>query len=247
MRDQLAKAFHETQSFKWDPERGFKLASGLISPFYVDCRSLMAHPAARRLVAQLAYDALRPVELNCLGGLEIGAISIATTISDFAFVARPSREWRTFVVRKQAKDHGLGKLIEGAVRAGDQAVIVDDVLTSGGSLLKAVAAARSAGLLVTLPPAFETTAVYNPPSATEAFVITRLAEVLPAKTCPSFRHSKVKVPEPVAVTDNAIVSPVAFTVSPGCAVIKGAAIAPMVCVSPCEGALSKPAFEVAVT
>lgn len=149
MREQLAKAFHETQSFKWDPERGFKLASGLISPFYVDCRSLMAHPAARRLVAQLAYDALRPVELNCLGGLEIGAISIATTISDFAFVARPSREWRTFVVRKQAKDHGLGKLIEGAVRAGDQAVIVDDVLTSGGSLLKAVAAARSAGLLVT--------------------------------------------------------------------------------------------------
>lgn len=149
MRDQLAKAFHETQSFKWDPQQGFKLASGLTSPFYVDCRSLMAHPSARRLVARLAYEALRPVELDCLGGLEIGAISIATTISDFAFVAQPSREWRTFVVRKQAKGHGLGKLIEGAVQAGDRAVIVDDVLTSGGSLLKAIAAARSAGLTVT--------------------------------------------------------------------------------------------------
>lgn len=149
MRDQLAKAFHETQSFKWDPKEGFKLASGLMSPFYVDCRSLMAHPSARRLVASLAYDALRTVELDCLGGLELGAISIATTISDFAFAARPSRAWRTFVVRKQAKDHGLGKLIEGASRAGDKAVIVDDVLTSGGSLLKAVAAARSAGLQVT--------------------------------------------------------------------------------------------------
>ena len=149
MREQLAKAFHETQSFTWDPQQGFKLASGLTSPFYVDCRSLMAHPSARRLVANLAYDALRPVELNCLGGLEIGAISIATTISDFAFAAQPSREWRTFVVRKQVKDHGLGKLIEGAFRAGDRAVIVDDVLTSGGSLLKAVAAARSAGLIVT--------------------------------------------------------------------------------------------------
>ena len=149
MREQLAKAFHETQSFTWDPQQGFKLASGLTSPFYVDCRSLMAHPSARRLVANLAYDALRPVELNCLGGLEIGAISIATTISDFAFAAQPSREWRTFVVRKQAKDHGLGKLIEGAFRAGDRAVIVDDVLTSGGSLLRAVAAARSAGLIVT--------------------------------------------------------------------------------------------------
>jgi orotate phosphoribosyltransferase len=53
------------------------------------------------------------------------------------------------VVRKQAKDHGLGKLIEGAVRPGDRALIVDDVLTSGGSLLKAVAAARGAGLTVT--------------------------------------------------------------------------------------------------
>jgi orotate phosphoribosyltransferase len=148
VRDQLAKAFHETQSFKWDPERGFKLASGLTSPFYVDCRSLMAYPAARRLVAGLAYEALRPVELDCLGGLEIGAISIATTISDFAFAAQPSRDWRTFVVRKQAKDHGLGKLIEGAFRPGERAVIVDDVLTSGGSLLKAVAAARDAGLTV---------------------------------------------------------------------------------------------------
>jgi len=52
------------------------------------------------------------------------------------------------VVRKQAKDHGLAKLIEGAVRSGDHALIVDDVLTSGGALLKAIAAARQVGLVV---------------------------------------------------------------------------------------------------
>lgn len=149
LKEDLAKAFHETQSFKWDAEAGFTLASGLKSPFYVDCRSLMAHPGSRRLVASLACDALRSIELNCLGGLEIGAISIATSISDFAFATQPPCMWRTFVVRKQAKDHGLGKLIEGAFQPGDRAVIVDDVLTSGGSLLKAVAAARGAGLLVT--------------------------------------------------------------------------------------------------
>lgn len=148
LHTELAQAFHRTQSFQWNPQ-GFKLASGLTSPCYIDCRSLMAHPGARRLVAQLAYDVLRPVNVDCLGGLEIGAIAIATSISDYAFAAQPRREWRTFVVRKQAKDHGLGKVIEGAVRPGDQAVIVDDVLTSGGSLLKAVAAARSAGLAVT--------------------------------------------------------------------------------------------------
>ena len=148
LREQLAKAFHDSGSFKWDRTNGFKLASGEISPFYVDCRTLMAHPEARRLVAQLAYDTLVQVEFDCLGGLEIGAIPIAVTISDFACAASPSKIWRTFVVRKQAKDHGLGKLIEGSIHPGDRVLIVDDVLTSGGSLLKAVGAAREAGLQV---------------------------------------------------------------------------------------------------
>jgi orotate phosphoribosyltransferase len=146
---QLARAFHDTGSFRWDQQKGFTLASGQVSPFYVDCRALMAHPSARRLVGQLAHSALMGVEIDCLGGLEIGAISIATTISDFAYAAEAKRQWRTFVVRKQAKDHGLGKLIEGAIRSGDRALIVDDVLTSGGSLLKAVGSAREAGLVVT--------------------------------------------------------------------------------------------------
>jgi orotate phosphoribosyltransferase len=148
IRDDLARAFHDTQSFKWDPLKGFTLASGHTSPFYVDCRLLMAYPGSRRLVGHFAYDSLAGVTIDCLGGLEIGAISIATTISDYCYGATPNRDLRTFVVRKQAKDHGLGKLIEGAVHSGDRALIVDDVLTSGGSLLKAIAAARQAGLVV---------------------------------------------------------------------------------------------------
>lgn len=148
LKTDLVEAFLETQSFRYDSDKGFTLASGQISPFYVDCRMLMAHPGPRRLVAQAAWERLREVDFDCLGGLEIGAIAIATTISDHAFAATPQRAWRTFVVRKQAKDHGLGKLIEGGVRPGDRAVVVDDVLTSGSSLLKAVAAAREAGLHV---------------------------------------------------------------------------------------------------
>lgn len=71
------------------------------------------------------------------------------SISDYAYATNPPREWRTFFVRKQAKDHGLGRLVEGVVRPGDRALIVDDVLTSGRSVLKAITAARQAGLLVT--------------------------------------------------------------------------------------------------
>jgi orotate phosphoribosyltransferase len=108
----------------------------------------MAHPEARRLVAQLANEALTDIEFDCLGGLELGAIPIAVTISDFACAASRQRLWRTFVVRKQPKDHGLGKLIEGSIRPADRALIVDDVLTSGGSLLKALGVARQAGLRV---------------------------------------------------------------------------------------------------
>ena len=67
VREQLAQAFHDTQSFKWDRDKGFKLASGEISPFYVDCRALMAHPEARRLVAQLAYEACIKIPRWCAG------------------------------------------------------------------------------------------------------------------------------------------------------------------------------------
>ncbi|HAP38318.1 MAG TPA: orotate phosphoribosyltransferase [Nitrospira sp.] len=148
VRDQLIAAFHATQSFRWDPDKGFKLASGLMSPFYVDCRTLMAFPHARHVVAQRAWEVIKDREIDCLGGLEIGAISIATSISDFAYLASPRREWRTFFVRKQPKDHGLGRLVEGVVRAGDRALVVDDVLTSGGSVVKAIVAAREAGLEV---------------------------------------------------------------------------------------------------
>lgn len=144
----LAQAFVSTQSFKWDTEKGFTLASGTVSPFYVDCRVLMAHPRPRGLVARLAFNRTKNLPIDALGGLEIGAISIATAISDHAIQASPPREWRTFVVRKQPKDHGTGKLIEGAVRPGDRVLIVDDVLTSGGSVIKAVHAAREAGLKV---------------------------------------------------------------------------------------------------
>jgi len=146
LKTDLARAFSATQSFKWDKDKGFKLASGATSPFYVDCRVLMAHPGPRALVAQLAFDALKDLPVDCIGGLELGAISIATAISDQAH--RNQRDWRTFVVRKQAKDHGTGQLIEGAATAGDRAVVVDDVLTSGGSVIKAVLAAREAGLKV---------------------------------------------------------------------------------------------------
>ena len=85
---QLATLFWRYEAFKWDPRNGFVLASGETSPYYVDCRALLAHPDARWLVAQLAYAAIRDLSLDAVGGLEIGAISLATAISDYAFATQ---------------------------------------------------------------------------------------------------------------------------------------------------------------
>lgn len=148
MKEDLAKAFLSTESFKWSPDTGFTLASGEVSPYYVDCRILLSHPEPRHLVSALAFETLQDLPLDCIGGLEIGAIPLATALSSFGYLATPRRDWRTFVVRKQPKDHGLGKLVEGSIAPGDRALIVDDVLTSGGSLLRAVKVARDVGLLV---------------------------------------------------------------------------------------------------
>lgn len=149
LKHQLIEQFIALGAFRWDTVQGFRLASGQISPYYVDCRALLAHPQPRRLVAQLALAALEHVEVDCVGGLEIGAIPLATAISDFALMAAPPREWRTFVVRKQPKDHGLGKLVEGSAQPNRRALIVDDVLTSGNSVLRAIEAARKVGMVVT--------------------------------------------------------------------------------------------------
>ncbi len=148
-KDELIEAFHRLGAFQWNPKEGFRLASGMISPYYVDCRIILAHPRPRYLVAQLAYQILKEYAFTLIGGLEIGAIPLATCISDYGYTADPQREWKTFVVRKQAKDHGLGKLIEGHIQSGEHALIVDDVLTTGGSILKAAEAARQQQLTVT--------------------------------------------------------------------------------------------------
>lgn len=145
LKAELISLFLETKSFKHDPVKKFKLSSGIDSEFYVDCKALMSHPRAFGLVAQLAFDKIKDLRFDCIGGLEIGAISIATVISEYGY-RKALQNWPTFVVRKEKKEHGLGNKIEGI--PGYRALIVDDVLTSGGSVIKAVDAAREARMTV---------------------------------------------------------------------------------------------------
>jgi orotate phosphoribosyltransferase len=125
----------------------FRLASGKLSRYYVDCKQALSDPEARDLVGQLILERLGGVSLDAVGGMEIGAYPIATSVSDAIFRATGAKV-RAFVVRKESKDHGIQGLIAGNVKPGDKTIIVDDVVTAGSSTIKAIEKARQAGLVV---------------------------------------------------------------------------------------------------
>ncbi len=126
-------------------EGDFTLASGAKAAFYLDCRKLTLHPQGLVQVAAGLFQLLErdgmPV---AVGGMAIGADPITAGIVHLAGLS--GLPLRGFMVRKEPKGHGTGKQVEGPVSAGDRVVIVEDVVTSGGSSVKAIEAARAFGL-----------------------------------------------------------------------------------------------------
>jgi len=123
----------------------FTLASGRQSSLYIDARLTTMSPEGLALIGRLGLDALRATDwgVNAVGGLTLGADPISYAISLTS--ATSAQPVRAFTVRKEAKSHGTGKLIEGPFETNDVVAIVEDVITTGGSALKAIDAVRSAG------------------------------------------------------------------------------------------------------
>ncbi|OHB85537.1 MAG: orotate phosphoribosyltransferase [Planctomycetes bacterium RIFCSPHIGHO2_02_FULL_38_41] len=134
------------KSFKYSEKPVFKLVSGRMSNYYINCKTTTLDPEAMLLIGHIFYNRVKPLRVNAIGGLTLGAdpIAFATAIvsemQDDAINA--------FVVRKKAKEHGLMKWIEGNVREGDKVVVVDDVVTTGQSTIEAVDRARESNLNV---------------------------------------------------------------------------------------------------
>ena len=126
----------------------FTLASGRTSHYYLDCRRTTLDPEGATLVGRCILDlidreGLRP---GAVGGLTLGADPIAAAVAVLSWQA--GRPIPAFIVRKAAKDHGTGRRIEGWLPQGSAALIVEDVVTSGGSSLDAIAAVEAAGASV---------------------------------------------------------------------------------------------------
>src|SRR6202165_532061 len=122
----------------------FKLASGKESDFYVDARLTTMSPEGLAMIGPLALSILRKAgwEVDAVGGLTLGADPISYAISYASAVS--DHPLRAFTVRKEPKAHGTRKLLEGPVREGDRVAIIEDVITMGGSALRAIEAVHSA-------------------------------------------------------------------------------------------------------
>ena len=123
------------------------LASGRESDFYFDLRPTTIHPAGATCVGELICDALEGTNAEFVGGLEAGAISIATAVAIASH--RRGGNLRAFFVRKKVKDHGAKKMIEGLPKGeslkSKNVVVLEDTTTTGGSSMQAVNVLREEG------------------------------------------------------------------------------------------------------
>jgi orotate phosphoribosyltransferase len=129
----------------------FTLASGAKSDFYVDCRVTTMDAVGARLIGELGWDLIRRVvtekgvAVDAVGGLTMGADPVALAVAIASGREGAGGPLHAFAVRKSAKSHGLGRLVEGNFAAGQTVVVVDDVITTGGSTLQAIDAIEKEG------------------------------------------------------------------------------------------------------
>ena len=157
----LAASLLQIKAVRLQPDSPFTWASGWLSPIYCDNRKVNSYPEVRTFVKQeLVHTILAEFpEAEAIAGVATGAISQGALVADalglpFAYV------------RPKPKDHGMGNQIEGELAAGTKVVVVEDLISTGGSSLKAVEALRAAGIEVVGMVASFT---YGFPVAEEAF------------------------------------------------------------------------------
>ncbi len=128
------------------------LSSGKRSPFYIDCRETTLHPEGAWLVGKILFEMIRASgkKVEAVGGPTLGADPMVTAISIESF--QRGMPLPAFIVRKEPKGHGLKRWIEGRgnLKEGARVAMVEDVVTTGGSILKAIERAEEEGLEVVL-------------------------------------------------------------------------------------------------
>lgn len=124
----------------------FILASGRESDYYLDLRRITLDSYGAALIGEILYKRFDDIKYDAIGGPAIGAVPIVGAVLNYA--GMKGARLKGFFVRKEAKNHGTGKLIEGPVEPGESVIVVEDTTTTGGNLIKTCNAAKDFGLII---------------------------------------------------------------------------------------------------
>jgi orotate phosphoribosyltransferase len=143
MKKRLIKLILE-KAFKYSEGPVFKLVSGRMSNYYFNCKAVTLHPEGMHLIGNIIFEMIKDSDIKGIGGLSLGADPIAYAVAYTSYLKGKPVE--AFIVRKEAKEYGTKKMIEGNVKKGDRVAIVDDVITTGKSTIEAITKAKEEGL-----------------------------------------------------------------------------------------------------
>ncbi|MGO7035113.1 orotate phosphoribosyltransferase [Rhizobium ruizarguesonis] len=145
MAELLAKMLWEIKAVHFNAAQPYKLASGMASPVYIDCRKLLSFPRIRSTVMDFAASTLLRdagfEQFDCIAGGETAGIPFAALLADRLGLPM-------IYVRKQPKGHGRNAQIEGNMPGGSRVLVIEDLTTAGGSMFKFIDAVRAAGGIV---------------------------------------------------------------------------------------------------
>jgi orotate phosphoribosyltransferase len=133
--DELLKKQIQEQAIKHGE---FTLASGKKSPYYLDLKFAYTRPEVMKEIVHGIKEKIQGLKIDRIAGIELGAVPIIVAVSISTVIP-------FVIIRKERKGYGAGKRIEGEITSGDKVLLVEDVVTTGGSLASAVKAIRAAG------------------------------------------------------------------------------------------------------
>lgn len=146
-KERLIQIIRE-RSFQYSNTPKFKLSSGAVSSFYFNMKKTTQSPEGMHIVGKVVFDKIKELNLepDAIGGLTMGADPIAYSVAMHSQIVK--EPINAFVIRKEPKEHGLRLPIEGDIQAGNHVIVVDDVVTTGGSTIKAINIAKENDLII---------------------------------------------------------------------------------------------------